>query len=109
MNLSEIAASLRRRRDQLRAELDQLTEPPDATATVSFGKRVGDGTTEAVERIATTSMARSLAATLADVDAALLKIDAGTYGVCDGCSLPIAPARLAARPAALRCMKCLEG
>lgn len=106
MNLEEIAASLQDRRRQIQAELRQLTAPPDSSATVSFGKRVGDGTTEAVERIATTSTARSLTATLAGIERALAKIDGGSYGICDDCGERIAPARLAARPAASLCVAC---
>lgn len=102
----EIASALRARREQLVAELERLTEPPAEGATVSFGKRVGDGTAEAVERLATTATARTLAQSIADIDRALEKIAGGTYGVCDRCGGPIAPARLEALPAASRCVSC---
>ncbi|HEX6947785.1 MAG TPA: TraR/DksA C4-type zinc finger protein [Acidimicrobiia bacterium] len=102
----DIATELRDRRAQLVSELERLTEPPAEGATVSFGKRVGDGTTEAVERLATTATARSLAASIADIDRALEKIGEGTYGVCDRCGEPIAPARLEALPATALCVRC---
>src|SRR2546428_154779 len=50
------------RRQELTDELARLTAPPEAGSNLSFGKRIGEGTTEAVERISTTATARSIAA-----------------------------------------------
>jgi RNA polymerase-binding transcription factor len=104
--LKEVAVSLKARRIELAAELERLTAPPAEGASVGFGKRIGDGTTEAVERLATTATARSLAASIKDIDRALIKIEEGTYGVCDSCGEPIAEARLEALPAAALCVVC---
>jgi DnaK suppressor protein len=101
-----LIGSLRERRAELTAELARLTAPPDQTAAVAFGKRIGDGTTEAVERLSTTATARSLAASLRELDRVLAKLADGTYGVCDGCGQPIAPERLEARPATPWCLSC---
>jgi DnaK suppressor protein len=103
---AELAATLRARRDELAAELARLTAPPDETAAVAFGKRIGDGTTEAVERLSTTATARSIAASLRDVDRALEKLAAGTYGTCDACGGPIASERLEVRPTTSYCVRC---
>lgn len=97
---------LRRRLGDLEAELARLTEPPTEGASVGFGKRVGDGTTEAVERLATTATARSISASITDIKTALEKLDAGTYGICDGCGSPIGEARLEARPVSSVCVDC---
>lgn len=43
-----------------------------------------------------------------DIQAALARIDAGTYGLCESCGAAINPARLAARPMARRCVRCQE-
>ena len=48
----------------------------------------------------------SLRDTLSDIDDALAKIDAGTYGVCEQCSEAIGDARLEAMPAARLCIAC---
>jgi DnaK suppressor protein len=40
------------------------------------------------------------------VDAALARLDAGTYGACLRCNRPIAPERLAALPWAAHCIEC---
>lgn len=101
-----IEDDLRRRRAALADELARLTAPPESGATVSFGKRIGDGTTEAVERLSTTATARSIAASIDEIDRTLDKIAAGTYGVCDECGTPIGETRLAARPATDLCVSC---
>ena len=101
-----IGESLRVRRTELAAELERLTAPPSEGAAISFGKRVGDGTTEAVERFSTTATARSIAGSIKDIDRALAKIDAGSYGFCDSCGSEIQSARLEARPATALCVDC---
>lgn len=95
------------RRDELRAALADITHVPvDPVTPVSFGKRVGDGTTEAVDRLTKVGTARELEASLVDVERALEKIDDGSYGQCDVCGEPIGEARLEARPWSVRCVRC---
>lgn len=108
MDISDIAVLLQRRRLELVADLERLTAPPPPGSTVAFGKRVGDGTSEAVERMSTTAAARSLARSLADVDRALEKIATGTYGLCDRCGAAIPFPRLTALPATSHCVECLN-
>lgn len=43
---------------------------------------------------------------LAAVDAALARVDQGTYGLCESCGKPIAPERLEALPSAALCIDC---
>jgi DnaK suppressor protein len=45
-------------------------------------------------------------AELGDIDAALERIDAGTYGQCTDCGVSIPSARLSAYPTAKRCIVC---
>lgn len=107
MDQLRIAQELEGRRRELVASLEALTATPlDPMAAVSFGKRVGDGTTQAVERINQTSAARSLATTLGDVDRALEKLAEGSYGVCDGCGTHIPPERLEAIAWTAVCVDC---
>jgi DnaK suppressor protein len=94
------------RRADLEAELSRLVEPPAEGAAVSFGKRIGEGTTEAVERLSTTAAARSIADSIEDIDRALAKIDDGSYGTCDDCGGQIGVDRLEALPATSRCVEC---
>ena len=48
------------------------------------------------------------AAELADIDAALQRMDSGAYGECIDCGIEIPLARLQAQPAAARCVACQE-
>jgi RNA polymerase-binding transcription factor len=104
---SHIRTLLQARRRELAKELEGLTAAPrDPMASVSFGKRIGDGTTEAVERISTTAVARRLSATATEVDRALERLSAGTYGTCETCGDPIPQERLEAIPWAGTCVSC---
>ena len=102
-----ITRALQERRRELQDELASLTEVPrDPMAAVSFGKRIGDGTTEAVERLNKVGTANSIAVTLADVERALEKLLDGTYGSCDSCGEPVGEERLEAIPWATLCISC---
>jgi DnaK suppressor protein len=103
----DIATVLRRRREDLSSELGVMTTVErDPDASVSFGKRIGDGTTEAVERLNRVGTARELEAMLRDVDRALRKLEEGTYGICDRCGKLIPEERLEARPWSVLCVEC---
>jgi RNA polymerase-binding protein DksA len=105
-DLERIVTTLRKRRDRLAGELARLTEPPEQGAGIGFGKRVGDGTSEAVERFSTTATARSIAASIREIDTAIARFENGNYGVCEVCGEPIPAERLEARPATTTCVKC---
>ena len=47
-------------------------------------------------------------AELCDIDLALAKIDAGTYGTCEGCGSRISKGRLKALPFARLCIECKQ-
>jgi DnaK suppressor protein len=104
---SAIVRALEGRRRELQKELGSLTAVPrDPMVAVSFGKRIGDGTTEAVDRLNKVGAANSIAVTLADVERALEKLDDGTYGTCDVCGELIGEDRLEAIPWATLCIVC---
>jgi RNA polymerase-binding transcription factor len=107
VEIAAIRRELEARRAELQAELDGLTTVTrDPTATIGFGKRVGEGTNEAIGRIERVGQADALAAKLAGVDRALTKLDDGTYGLCDRCGRVIADERLEALPWAVLCLSC---
>jgi DnaK suppressor protein len=102
----DVRALLEARRAELQHGLEALVEVPrDPMTAISFGKRVGDGTTEAVERLNRTGVAQSISTSLEEVERALEKLDDGTYGFCDDCGKPIAPERLEAIPWTALCVK----
>ena len=107
MDIAAIRSELRVRHDELVAELAALTTVTrDPSATIGFGKRVGEGTSEAIGRIERVAQADALTAKLADVDRSLAKIEDGTYGFCDRCGAAIPDERLEARPWAVLCLRC---
>ena len=65
-----------------------------------------EGATVAFERQHVASLLAQARAHLDAIDAALRKIDSGVYEICDVCGGPIGAERLAARPAALTCVRC---
>jgi DnaK suppressor protein len=102
-----IAAALRDRLASLDEGLAHLTAVPrDPAAAVSFGKRIGDGTTEAIDRMTKVGTAEQLAVMRGDVVRALEKIEDGTYGSCDRCGRQIPDERLEARPWSTLCVSC---
>lgn len=59
-----------------------------------------EGATIAFERSQVGALARQARARLAEIDAALARLEAGTYGTCVVCGLPVQPERLEVRPTA---------
>jgi len=81
-----------------------MAAPPTDPGNISFGKRVGEGTSQAVERLSAVPAHDQLQGLLAEVVRAEEKLADDTYGDCDVCGTPIAPERLGARPWATRCL-----
>lgn len=105
-DLQTVRAELEARRDSMRARIGVLSERPERGSALGFGKRIGDGTTEAVSRLTDIGVGQSLEQALARTERALKKIDEGTYGVCDDCGEAISPGRMRALPDGVLCMKC---
>jgi DnaK suppressor protein len=95
---------LAEREAELEAQLAELTKPPGELGTISFGKRVGEGTSMAVDRLAAVSAQEHLLAMLDEVHRAQQRLADGTYGICEVCGEPIPEGRLEARPWATRCI-----
>jgi DnaK suppressor protein len=105
-DLQAVRAELEARRDSTRERIAALTERPERGSGLGFGKRIGDGTTEAVSRLTDIGVGQSLEQTLARTERALRKLDEGTYGICDDCGEAISPGRLRALPEGVLCLKC---
>jgi DnaK suppressor protein len=106
IDLDVVARELRARHADFQQRLGVLAEPPERGAGVSFGKRIGDGTTEAISRLTDVGAGRSLEASDERVARALAKLEEGSYGTCDRCGRAIAPARLRAAPESVLCIEC---
>ena len=105
-NVEDTGAALEAKKAELEGELARMSAPPDEPSGISFGKRVGEGTSIAIERIVQVEAHTKLQATLADVNRALAKLEAGTYGSCDSCGADIPRERLEILPWAVVCVAC---
>lgn len=65
-----------------------------------------DGATIAFERAQVGALQRLAEQQAVEADAALARLDAGTYGTCESCGRPIGEGRLEARPTARLCIAC---
>ena len=104
--MTDLRTELESRRARTAARLGKLAEKPELGSAQGFGKRIGDGTVEAVSRLTEIGVGNALEQSLARVERAIVKLDEGTYGVCDGCGEPIEPRRLAAMPESVLCVAC---
>ncbi len=97
--------------EQRRFRLDQLAQlhAQSGDARTETAGRYLDPLDASADR-ARTEVSEVLAAAavqaLEDIDAALARMDAGRYGICDRCDAKIPPERLEAVPQARLCMSC---
>jgi DnaK suppressor protein len=106
LDLEAVEHDLRERREALRDQLARMSRPPERGAEIGFGKRIGEGTTEAISRLTDVGVGGALEVSEARMTRALAKLGDGSYGICDACGEPIAPARLRAAPESVLCIEC---
>jgi DnaK suppressor protein len=106
LDLDAIRKELEERRDGVRERLAVLGKRPELGTAQGFGKRIGDGTTEAVSRLTDIGVGDSLERVLARTERAIAKLDDGSYGICDICGDPIPPGRMRALPDGVLCLRC---
>jgi RNA polymerase-binding protein DksA len=100
----EARALLEAERASLRAQLDELGHGEGAG--LEYDSNFADSSQVTAERGEAEALAAKLRDTLDEVEEALAKLEAGSYGVCEECGKPINPARLEAKPAARYCIDC---
>jgi RNA polymerase-binding transcription factor DksA len=96
---SVVRVQLEEERERLQARLREL-------GASEFDEGFADSSQVTAERGELEAIAGTLADTLREVEDALDKLDAGTYGACESCGQEIASARLEAKPAARLCITC---
>lgn len=101
--LPDLRASLEEERDNLVRQLGELGEGPEGS--LAFDQNFADSSQVTAERAEVEALVGSLKESLDDVEHALGKFDAGSFGLCEVCHQPIAPARLEAKPAARYCIE----
>ena len=106
--LVEERAGYVRQAEELKAEADSLAlehEPGD----VQFDEEGGEGGTSNVDRELDLVLSAQARSAILEIDRAMVKIEAGTYGRCEQCGRPIPQARLQALPYAALCVACKSG
>ena len=73
---------------------------------LSYDQNFADTSQVTAERGEAEALAGELTTTLEEVEAALGRLDEGTYGICERCGGAIAGDRLDAMPMARLCMTC---
>lgn len=104
--MNDARTRLEASRDEIDARLAGLSKTPERGSGISFGKRIGDGTVEAVSRLTDVGVGHNLELQRERIQRALDKLDAGTYGICDSCGAQIAPRRLEVAPESVLCVEC---
>jgi DnaK suppressor protein len=103
---TEVERLLRSRLEELQGRIAELAKAPEPGSGIGFGKRIGDGTSEAISRRNDIGVGNSLLLTEEKLERALAKLEEGTYGRCDSCGDPIAPGRLEVAPESALCIDC---
>ena len=71
-----------------------------------YDNHLADTATDTFDRELDYTLGENSEHVLAEIDAALERIDDGTYGICTNCGKEIPPERLEARPWATLCIDC---
>jgi len=98
----------RRRLEETRAAAQDLVAgtTEDAVQELSTSdQHLADQATETFERERDLSVLQRVEAQLHEVDAALARVEAGSYGTCELCGKPIGDERLEAMPMARYCLE----
>ncbi len=103
--MTDVRSTLEAKEAEIVAQMEQLSRPMQEQGSISFGKRVGDGTAMAVDRLTAVTAHENLRDLLGQVRHALARLEEGGYGTCEVCDEAIPPARLEARPWATRCVR----
>jgi RNA polymerase-binding transcription factor DksA len=106
-------AEIRKRLEAERRRLAELTgtlsvpnggsEAEAPSELGDYDQHPADMASETFERAKDLSILIGMEAKIADVERALERLDAGTYGICEACGQPIGEPRLEAWPAARFC------
>ena len=102
---SDLRAMLEAEKADLLAQLAELGIGAKPGEALTYDANFADSSQVTAEKGETEALAATLQESLHAVDAALQRMDKGTYGLCERCGAAIAPARLEAMPSATRCIE----
>lgn len=106
---TELCERLKKEQARLNSELERMGSgallDDERRSGGSFGKREEEAN-EAVEFEKRLMLEKRLTEALVEINRAIEKCEAGSYGICDHCGKPIELARLEALPQASLCLDC---
>lgn len=109
--LEELKGMLLEEKNKLEGDLDKIAIKTDEgykARVEDLGREEDDNAEEMEEKEANQGLINVLNDNLKEVDAALERMEEGTYGHCGNCNEEIPVERLRAYPAATSCVKCTD-
>jgi DnaK suppressor protein len=107
----DVSAALHLDRERTLAQIEALARAfedivESAELVATDDEHDPEGHTIAYERQMTAALLDRARARLAELEDAIARLEAGTYGTCEQCGGRIGPERLEARPATTTCIDC---
>lgn len=108
LDIDNAVANLQEEREKLIRQLAELgaTADGELTGDVDYGDGFADAAAATAERSEVLGIVENLVSMVEDIDAALEKAEAGTYGICENCGKEIGAARMEYRPTSTFCIDC---
>jgi RNA polymerase-binding protein DksA len=112
--LQAMKTKLLEERERLASDLASLEESTAATAKdasgdlSSYSSHMADQGTDSMEREKAFLFASVKRRRMEEIDLALARMEAGTFGICESCGKPIPTKRLERVPDASLCVECKE-
>jgi RNA polymerase-binding protein DksA len=97
---SELESRLQVLQSRLASIKKEVTQSHSGDSAEQAQERENDEVVDAI--------GNETAQSIRDIQAALARIDDGTYGICGSCGGEISPARLQVVPEATRCVDCAD-
>jgi RNA polymerase-binding protein DksA len=114
-NIEYFKRLILKRKDELieglKHSLDETLKksPREAAGDISgYALHMADLATDTYDREFSLGLASNERQLLYEIDEALKRIEEGSFGICEGCRLPISITRLKAIPYTRLCLKCQE-
>jgi len=114
IDLDEIKGRLLKLKSQLTRDVEikeqQVAEDGDDLVPErgGIGNHMADDANETAEQATMLTLQVGAQREIDQINTALARIEAGTYGTCANCGKPISPARLMARPSVIYDINCQE-
>ena len=100
---------LEREKLSLTAQLTEIGYGEAGGSRLDYDSNFADSSQVTAEKSETEVLVTELKTALSDVNEALLRLENGTYGLCQACGRQISPPRLEAIPTVKYCIDCASG